>query len=139
MPADSLKTSAAEASFNRFAIESWTLLAIGICFISLRVCARFKAAGFKGLRADDYLVLVGMVRLSRKLHQFSAAHQSTQIFYAAETALAYSVGHVAQGLANNGLTTEERAKLSQDHPEYQLRYARSFWSKEHTNFWRLTL
>lgn len=45
-----------------------------------------------------------------------------QLFYAAETALAFSVGNVAHGLANGGMTDEQRAALSPTDPEYHLRY-----------------
>lgn len=46
----------------------------------------------------------------------------TQILYVAETILAFCVGHVAKGLANNNMTDEARASLSPDDPEYQLRF-----------------
>ena len=45
----------------------------------------------------------------------------SKIFYATETGLAYSVGNAAKGLANNGMTPEERIALSPDSPEYALR------------------
>jgi len=44
-----------------------------------------------------------------------------QICYSVETALAYSVGNAAHGLANNGMTPEQRANLSPDDPEWALR------------------
>lgn len=44
-----------------------------------------------------------------------------QTFYAIETALAYSVGAVAKGMANNAMTDEQRAALSPDSEEYRLR------------------
>lgn len=47
---------------------------------------------------------------------------SLQIFYTAQTALAYSVGNVAGGLANNSMTAAHRAALSPHNPEYQARY-----------------
>lgn len=47
-----------------FAIEAWTLLAVGILFTMLRTYARIRAVGFKGLQADDYLVWVGVVSFS---------------------------------------------------------------------------
>lgn len=46
---------------------------------------------------------------------------SKQLFYTAQTALAYNVGRVAHGLANNGMTDTQRAALSHDNPEYQWR------------------
>lgn len=60
-----------------------------------------------------------------------AAHR--QIFYAAETALAYSVGHVAHGLANNGMTDEQRATLSPDSEEFRLRWVRIQLGRLETN------
>lgn len=44
-----------------------------------------------------------------------------QLFYTVQSTLAYSVGNIAHGLANNGMTDEERAALSTSDPEYQLR------------------
>lgn len=54
--------------------------------------------------------------------QSSANTCFEQIFYTAQTALAYSVGRVAHGLANNGLTDAQRAALSPDDPEYRAAY-----------------
>ena len=45
------------------------------------------------------------------------------MFYTAQTALAYSVGSVAGGLANNSMTTAQRAALSSSSAEYHNRYA----------------
>lgn len=45
-----------------------------------------------------------------------------KISYAAETYLAYSVGNFWMGLANNGMTDEERRNLDPDSEEYRLRY-----------------
>jgi hypothetical protein len=56
------------------------------------------------------------------LSQSVANASSEQVFYSAQTALAYCVGAVAHGLANNGLTDAQRAALSPDDPEYRLRY-----------------
>ncbi|KAM3529219.1 hypothetical protein NHJ13051_002044 [Beauveria bassiana] len=42
-------------------------------------------------------------------------------FYVAETTLAYSVGRVARGLANGGMTDQQRATLGSNDPEYRLR------------------
>jgi hypothetical protein len=43
------------------------------------------------------------------------------MLYAGQSALGYSVGNVAKGMANNGMTAAERAALSVDNPEYQFR------------------
>ncbi|KAE8370866.1 hypothetical protein BDV27DRAFT_165021 [Aspergillus caelatus] len=94
---------AAQAAFRKSAIESWTLYAIGVAATILRTYARGSAVGFRHLRADDYLIWVGI------------------LFYTAQTALAYSVGNVAHGLANNGMTDAQRAALSVDDPEFRFR------------------
>ncbi|PIG88515.1 hypothetical protein AARAC_001025 [Aspergillus arachidicola] len=96
---------AAQAAFHKSAIESWTLYSVGVAATILRTYARGSAVGLRNLRADDYLIWVGIVRL----------------FYTAQTALAYSVGNVAHGLANNGMTDAQRAGLSLDDPEYRFR------------------
>ncbi|KAK6812489.1 hypothetical protein RU639_011735 [Aspergillus parasiticus] len=94
---------AAQAAFHKSAIESWTLYAVGVAATILRTYARGSAVGLRNLRADDYLIWVGI------------------LFYTAQTALAYSVGNVAHGLANNGMTDAHRAGLSLDDPEYRFR------------------
>ncbi|XXH01068.1 hypothetical protein Hte_007419 [Hypoxylon texense] len=116
--------AAAQAAMLQFTIEAWTLLAIGICVTILRTYARVKAVGFRRLQADDYLVWVGVT------------------FYAVETSLAYSVGAVAQGLANNGMTDEQRATLSPDSAEYRTRVIGSKiqlagWSSYSVLLWSL--
>ncbi|KAJ3566091.1 hypothetical protein NPX13_g7265 [Xylaria arbuscula] len=55
------------------------------------------------MHADDILVWVAI------------------LFYSAQIALGYSVGTLANGLANNGMTDAERMALSVDDPEYQMR------------------
>ncbi|KAL2366423.1 hypothetical protein RJZ56_000682 [Blastomyces dermatitidis] len=102
-PAAAAAAAAAEAAFHSFSTEAWTLLAVAILVTGIRTYARVTAVGFKGLQPDDYLVLVGAT------------------FYTIETALAYSVGNVAKGLANNGMTDEQRAALSPGSPEHRLR------------------
>ncbi|KND88026.1 hypothetical protein TOPH_07311 [Tolypocladium ophioglossoides CBS 100239] len=94
--------AAAHAAFQKFATEAWTLLAIGIVVTILRTYSRVRSVGFGGLQADDYLVWVAAM------------------FYAVETGLAYSVGNIAHGLANNGMTDAERFALSPSSEEYHL-------------------
>ncbi|KAJ4118949.1 hypothetical protein NW768_010691 [Fusarium equiseti] len=43
------------------------------------------------------------------------------IFYTIQTTLAYNIGILAHGLANNGMTDAERAALSPSDPEYNFR------------------
>ncbi|PGH07329.1 hypothetical protein GX51_01873 [Blastomyces parvus] len=102
-PAAAAAAAAAEAAFHSFSTEAWTLLAVAILVTGIRTYARTSAVGFKGLQPDDYLVLVGVT------------------FYAIETGLAYSVGNIAKGFANNGMTDDQRRALSHDNPEYRLR------------------
>ncbi|TGJ77608.1 hypothetical protein E0Z10_g10663 [Xylaria hypoxylon] len=85
------------------AIEAWSYLSIGLVVTALRTYFRVNHVGFQKLQADDYLVWVAA------------------IFYVAETTAAYSVGAVAHGFANNGLSDQARQSLSPDNPEYHLR------------------
>ncbi|PLB48751.1 hypothetical protein P170DRAFT_455637 [Aspergillus steynii IBT 23096] len=94
---------AAQAAFHKSTVESWTLYAFGVAATILRTYARGNAVGYRNLRSDDYLVWVGV------------------LFYTAQTALAYSVGKSANGLANSGMTDAQRAALSVDDPEYRFR------------------
>jgi hypothetical protein len=102
-PPDPAAEAAAAAAFQQFTVEAWTLLAVGIAITILRTISRIRYTGFRGLGADDYLAWLAVV------------------FYTAETSLAYSVGHAANGLANNGMTDAQRVALSPDDPEYRLR------------------
>lgn len=65
---------AAQAAFRKSAIESWTLYAIGVTATILRTYARGSAVGFRHLRADDYLIWVGIVRVP---DGSQSAHYST--------------------------------------------------------------
>ncbi|ODA79349.1 hypothetical protein RJ55_04942 [Drechmeria coniospora] len=94
---------AAIDAFHKFTIELWTLFSIALLATLLRTYARVRAVGFKNLKPDDYLAWVG------------------QSLYLSLAILAYSIGQVAHGLANNGMTDEQRAALSPDDPEYRLR------------------
>ncbi|KAH8887628.1 hypothetical protein GQ53DRAFT_692894 [Thozetella sp. PMI_491] len=97
--------AAAAAAANRAStIELWTLYSIGVLVTVLRTYARVKAVGFKNLRADDYIVWFSI------------------LVYSTQSALAYNVGNVAHGLANNGMTDEQRAALSSSDPEFELRH-----------------
>ncbi|RTE81283.1 hypothetical protein BHE90_004241 [Fusarium euwallaceae] len=95
--------AAAAAAFRASAIESWTLYAIGVLSTFLRFYARMRGAGFRGLKIEDYLMVLAIC------------------FYTVQTSLAYSIGNLAHGLANSGMTDAERAALSPNDPEYQFR------------------
>ncbi|PLB35332.1 uncharacterized protein BDW47DRAFT_128265 [Aspergillus candidus] len=103
MSTASASENAAEAAWHKSTVELWLLYTIGVTLTLLRTYARVRAGAIGHLRAEDFLVWAGI------------------IFYTAQTALAYSVGNVARGLANNGLTDAQRSTLSYDSLEYQLR------------------
>ncbi|CAG8898017.1 unnamed protein product [Penicillium egyptiacum] len=94
---------AASDAAHKAIVELWTLYSIGVAVTILRTYARGKAAGWRNLRLDDYLIWVAI------------------ILYTAQTSLAYSVGTVSNGLANNGMTTAQREALSPDDPSYKHR------------------
>lgn len=62
MPSDPAALAAAEAALRESTIEIWTLFAVGFAATVVRTCARLHAVGLKGLRPDDYIVWVGIVR-----------------------------------------------------------------------------
>ncbi|KAL4817640.1 hypothetical protein BDW67DRAFT_183446 [Aspergillus spinulosporus] len=110
----------------QFEVEAFTLLALAIVAIALRVVARWVIAGPKNFQLDDYLMpLAGVV-------------------YGLETGAAYCVGAWWMGLANNAMTDAQRLELSQ-HPnseEYRLRVGGSKtqvlgWSLYTTLLWLL--
>ncbi|GFF25103.1 hypothetical protein IFM46972_01284 [Aspergillus udagawae] len=103
MSSDSAADDAAQAALYKSTVVLWTLYAFGVAVTLLRTYSRVRAVGFRHLQAEDFLVWVAIV------------------FYSAQTALAYCVGAVAHGLANNGLTDAQRAALSPDDPEYRWR------------------
>ncbi|RYO81263.1 hypothetical protein DL764_009791 [Monosporascus ibericus] len=118
--------AAAAAALQKFVIEDWTLFAIGLCVTVIRTYTRVKHVGFKGLQGDDYLVWLAM------------------FFYAIETSLAYAVGAVAKGLANNGMTADQRLALDPSSSEYKLRVVGSKiqlagWSTYSALLWSLKL
>lgn len=89
---------------DSFTIEAFTLLGVGLLVIGLRTFARISGGGLRGLQPDDYLMLLAA------------------IVYSIETALAYSVGAYWHGLANNGMTDEQRKNLDPSSEEARLRY-----------------
>ncbi|KAM0233907.1 hypothetical protein ACHAPO_006778 [Fusarium lateritium] len=62
-----------------------------------------RVDGFRSLKAEDYLMVISI------------------IFYTIQTTLAYNIGTLAHGLANNGISDAERAAISPGDPEYDLR------------------
>ncbi|KAF4458170.1 hypothetical protein F53441_21 [Fusarium austroafricanum] len=105
-PQTSLEENAAamtDLNLRTFNIEAFTLLGIALLVTVVRSCVRINTVGCRNLWADDYLVI-----LAAGIH-------------AIETGLAYSVGNIAQGLANNSMTDGQRASLLPDDHEYRLR------------------
>ncbi|KAI0857448.1 hypothetical protein F4860DRAFT_517902 [Xylaria cubensis] len=100
---DPIAAAAAAAAARAFNIQLFTLYSIGVLVTVLRTYARIKAVGIRNLHGDDILIWIAI------------------LFYTSQTVLGYSVGSVAHGLANNGMTDAERAALSPDDPEYQTR------------------
>ncbi|KAI1345486.1 hypothetical protein F5Y01DRAFT_300439 [Xylaria sp. FL0043] len=103
--------------------EPWVLLSIGTAFVVLRLFARFKVGKFE---LDDYLMVVVVFG------------------YAADIALAYTVGALFQGLTNSYMTNAQRASLSPDSVEYYNRQSGSKiqvagWSVYVFNLWAIKL
>ncbi|KAF1979871.1 hypothetical protein BU23DRAFT_523437 [Bimuria novae-zelandiae CBS 107.79] len=88
---------------NSQIVELWTLYSLGVSFTILRTYARVKAVGIRDLRADDYLIWFAV------------------LIYTVQCSLGYNLGAAAHGLANNGMTPEERSSLTHDNPEYAMR------------------
>ncbi|KAI1179288.1 hypothetical protein F4777DRAFT_575318 [Nemania sp. FL0916] len=102
-PAAQKAAEAAAAEARSFTIQLWTLYAIGVLVTILRTYARIKAVGIRELTADDIFIWVAA------------------LLYTGQTVLGYSVGSVAHGLANNGMTDAQRLALTPDNPEFHMR------------------
>jgi hypothetical protein len=134
-PAVAAAQARAAVAFQRFSTEAWTLLAAGLLVTTLRIYARVRTVGWKGLKLDDYLACVGAVGSlfsvgNPPLHSLLTIFHPAQVLYTVETTLAYNVGHVAQGLANNSMTDAQRADLDPSSDEYHFRYTSNIvsWS-----------
>ncbi|PGH08076.1 hypothetical protein AJ79_06076 [Helicocarpus griseus UAMH5409] len=90
------------SSYN-FVAEAWTLLAVSIVMIGIRLYARLSMLGIRKMAVDDGLMVFA------------------GILYTAETVAAYFVGAYWHGLANNSMTDEQRASLDPKSEEYRLR------------------
>ncbi|KAJ0415890.1 hypothetical protein BJY00DRAFT_326622 [Aspergillus carlsbadensis] len=109
---------------SSFEIEAFTLLALALIAIAVRIAARWTVAGPKNFQLDDYLMpLAGVV-------------------YGLETGAAYCVGAWWRGLANNAMTDAQRAELDPLSQEYAWRVGGSKtqvvgWSLYTTLLWLL--
>ncbi|ERF68289.1 hypothetical protein EPUS_02745 [Endocarpon pusillum Z07020] len=111
---------------NAFVTEAFTLLGVALGMIILRTIARATSVGIRNFQLDDYMMLLAAV------------------VYSLETAAAYIVGAWWRGLANNGMTPEERASLDPSSQEYALRVGGSKtqvigWSLYTFLLWNLKL
>lgn len=104
---------------DAFTTEAFTLLGVGLFVITLRTIARLTSVGLGGLKADDYLMILAAVR--SLLIPYPRLTNILQGVYSVETYLAYSVGAFWHGLANNGMTDEQRRLLTPSSEEYRLR------------------
>ncbi|TVY18258.1 hypothetical protein LARI1_G002966 [Lachnellula arida] len=86
-----------------FNAELWTLYTFGVLVTILRTYARLKFVGIRDLRADDFIIWVAI------------------LLYTTQSTLAYFAVNYGHSYANNGMTPAERAALSPDSMEYQLR------------------
>ncbi|EAW08923.1 uncharacterized protein ACLA_098650 [Aspergillus clavatus NRRL 1] len=109
---------------DSFTIEAFTLLALAIVTIIIRVIARATTVGFRNFQLDDYLMPLAA------------------LVYGLETGAAYCVGAWWKGMANNSMTDHQRATLSPDSDEFRLRIGGSKtqvlgWSLYTTLLWLL--
>ncbi|CZR50324.1 uncharacterized protein PAC_00196 [Phialocephala subalpina] len=88
---------------ENFVAEAWSTWAIAICFILLRFYARITILGWRKLALDD---------------AFMACAALT---YTAETTAAYFVAAKWLGLANSGMTDEQRETLNPNSEEWRFR------------------
>ncbi|KAI1370631.1 hypothetical protein F4677DRAFT_465024 [Hypoxylon crocopeplum] len=84
-------------------IESYVLLAVGLAIIGLRIWVRARAVGWKGLRIDDYLMLLVVAPYSALM---VCAHISLVNY---------------GGLSNDGMTPMQRELLDPQSTEYSMR------------------
>ncbi|PFH61828.1 hypothetical protein XA68_16162 [Ophiocordyceps unilateralis] len=96
------------------ATEGLVYFAIETLLILWRICMRWRSLTFRGLAMDDYLMMLVLV------------------WNVAGTVISCVVLFVTQGLANSGMTDEERASLSPNSAEFRLRVE---GSKTHLAGW----
>ncbi|KAM4067161.1 hypothetical protein HRG_001157 [Hirsutella rhossiliensis] len=90
-------------NINSFAVESWTYSILSTVLIIGRIALRWRTQSFSGLSGDDFL-MAAAIPLSM-----------------AGTAASYIIEAEMHGLANNGLTPEQRNALDPDSDEWRLR------------------
>lgn len=93
------------ASMTSFTAEAFSYLGLGVVCVLCRIHVRIQQQrGIRNLTADDYLMIFVLVP------------------YTTEIVLAYFVGSRYSGLANGGMTDEQRATLQPGSTEYSWRY-----------------
>jgi hypothetical protein len=118
------QVEAAKATLQRFIVEAFTLLGFGIAITMLRTYSRIKTLGFSKLKFDDLFAWLAM------------------IFVAAETAIAYTLGHELHGIGNSNMAPEQRAQITPGSDEYRMRILGSqlplaAWATYFTALWCL--
>lgn len=99
---------------SNFNPEAFSLLGVGLSVIGVRFALRASSLGVRGLRIDDYLMLVVAVCRS-SLYLSLLSFEADVLFkclYAGHTTAAYYVGVFGNGLTNAAMTTAEREALS---------------------------
>ncbi|KAI9163572.1 hypothetical protein HJFPF1_05189 [Paramyrothecium foliicola] len=109
---------------EKLMVELWVLLGVVTVITVLRTVWRIRSNSVKQLQLDDYLVWLALIG------------------FAAEGALAYTLGSVAHGLANNSMSDAARAALQESSAEYQQRIKGSRihlagWSIYSVSLWAL--
>ncbi|ROT42195.1 hypothetical protein SODALDRAFT_326371 [Sodiomyces alkalinus F11] len=90
-------------SMNSSTVEIFVFLSLGLFIILFRLFGRVYMVGWRGMRADDYLMLVNMLP------------------YTANAVLADTVEGVTHGLTNSNMSDAERRALSPESEEYAMR------------------
>lgn len=110
---------------DSFKVESFTLLGIGLGIIGLRWYVRTSTVGIRGLKADDYLMVLVVVSATSLERWTSLAwltySDEEKAAWSIEAVLRWNVGARWHGLANNGMTDQQRAVLSPESQEYKWR------------------
>jgi hypothetical protein len=88
---------------NAFIRECWGLQGASYLVLGLRYTHQFTTYGMSNISGDDILMFLAT------------------LVYTAESVAAHFVVAYWKGLANNGMTDEQRAALDPSDPEYELR------------------
>ncbi|KAI2623187.1 hypothetical protein GGR54DRAFT_646361 [Hypoxylon sp. NC1633] len=100
--------------------EDFTLLAIAVLIIGLRIYVRWTQVGPSNWQLDDYLMpLIGLRRVLQIADTVAAA--GLQVIFGIATTTAYIVGGVLCGLTNSHMSDELRAAIQPTSKEYLYR------------------